>query len=193
MPTAKDTRALLLNLGIANVMFALAANIAKFIEGDDEDIEDALGKMKDAMVGMNLVYQVPYFGAAAEQAVNAARGEGNKPSSTVVNPFSAITRKISKLKKKAEAEGESKTLQSAVRVLVELSLGVQFDPFIGLANAFSGNMDDDTIYELLGISPSYRPQGKEKKKASKPTKSEMKELYGDDFMDDMNFDDLDGL
>jgi hypothetical protein len=193
IPTAKDTRALLLNLGIANIMFALAANIAKFIEGDDEDVEHALGEMKDAMVGMNLVYQVPYFGAAAEQAVNAARGEGNKPSSTVVNPFSAITRKISKLKKKAEAEGESKALQSAVRVLVELSLGVQFDPFIGLANAFSGNMDDDTIYELLGISPSYRPQGKEKKKASKPTKSEMKELYGDDFMDDMNFDDLDGL
>ena len=159
-PTAKDTRALLLNLGVANVMFALAANIAKFIEGEDEDVEDALGKMKDAMVGLNLIYQIPYFGAAAEQAVNAARGEGNKPSSTVVNPFGSITRKISKLKKKAESEGEDKALQSTVRVLVELSMGVQLDPFIGLANTFSGEMGDEAVYDMLGVSPSYRPQAK---------------------------------
>jgi hypothetical protein len=159
-PTTKDTRALLLNLGVANVMFALAANVAKFIKGDDEDRDEALARMKDAMSGLNLIYQIPYFGASAEEAVNKMRGEGNKPSSTVVNPFTSISRKISKLSKKAEAEGEAKAMQSAVRVLTEMSLGVQFDPFIGLANAFTDGLEEETVYDILGISSSYRPKAK---------------------------------
>ena len=159
VPTAKDTRALLLNLGVANVMFALAANIAKFIEGEDEDKEEALAKMKEAMSGANLIYHIPYFGAGAEMAVNAVNGEGNKPTSDVVNPITAIYRKLTKLNKKAEDEGDDKDIQNATRVAVEVALGVQFDPFIGLANTFNDGLSEESVYDMLGISPSYRPEG----------------------------------
>ncbi|MEJ6766778.1 MAG: hypothetical protein QNK97_01055, partial [Gammaproteobacteria bacterium] len=45
MPRSKDTRALALNMMVANVLFVGASNIAKFVKGDDEDKEAALKKM----------------------------------------------------------------------------------------------------------------------------------------------------
>jgi len=162
-PSAKSVRGLVLNLGVANVMFALAANIAKFIKGEDEDREVALGKMKDAMMGLNLIYQIPYFGASAEEAVNKMRGKSNRPIDTVVNPFSSVVRKftkLAKLSKEDKENGESKAISSAVRTLTEIGLGVQFDPFIGLANAFQGDFSEENMYDVLGVSSSYRPKGK---------------------------------
>jgi len=144
-------------------MFALAANIAKFIKGEDEDREEALAKMKEAMIGLNLIYQIPYFGSFAEEAVNKMTGKGGRQVDTVVNPFQTLLRKInklSKLSKKEKDDGQSKSLSSAVRVLVEILLGVQFDPFIGLSNFFKGDFSEDNIYDVLGISSSYRPKAK---------------------------------
>jgi hypothetical protein len=161
-PSAKSVRGLVLNLGVANVMFALAANIAKFIKGEDEDREEALDKMKDAMMGLNLVYQIPYFGASAEEAVNKMRGKSSRPIDTVVNPFSSVARKftkLAKLSKEDKKNGESKVIGSAVRTLTEIGLGVQFDPFIGLANAFQGDFSEENMYDVLGVSSSYRPKG----------------------------------
>ena len=161
-PSAKSVRGLVLNLGVANVMFALAANIAKFIKGDDEDKEEALDKMKDAMMGLNLIYQIPYFGASAEEAVNKMRGKSSRPIDTVVNPFSSVVRKftkLAKLSKEDKENGESKAIGSAVRTLTEIGLGVQFDPFIGLANAFQGDFSEENMYDVLGVSSSYRPKG----------------------------------
>ena len=161
-PSAKSVRGLVLNLGVANVMFALAANIAKFIKGEDEDKEEALDKMKDAMMGLNLIYQIPYFGASAEEAVNKMRGKSSRPIDTVVNPFSSVVRKftkLAKLSKEDKENGESKAIGSAVRTLTEIGLGVQFDPFIGLANAFQGDFSEENMYDVLGVSSSYRPKG----------------------------------
>ena len=162
-PSAKSVRGLVLNLGVANVMFALAANISKFIKGEDEDREEALAKMKEAMMGLNLIYQIPYFGAAAEEAINKMTGKGGRPVDSVVNPFSSLSRKftrLAKLSKKEKDDGQSKSLSSAVRVLVEILLGVQFDPFIGLSNFFQGDFSEDNVYDVLGISSSYRPKAK---------------------------------
>jgi hypothetical protein len=161
-PSAKSVRGLVLNLGVANVMFALAANIAKFIKGEDEDREEALDKMKDAMMGLNLIYQIPYFGASAEEAVNKMRGNSSRPIDSVVNPFSSVSRKftkLAKLSKEDKENGESKAIGSAVRTLTEIGLGVQFDPFIGLANAFQGDFSEENMYDVLGVSSSYRPKG----------------------------------
>lgn len=161
-PSAKSVRGLVLNLGVANVMFALAANIAKFIKGEDEDREEALDKMKDAMMGLNLIYQIPYFGASAEEAVNKMRGKSSRPIDSVVNPFSSVARKftkLAKLSKEDKENGESKVIGSAVRTITEIGLGVQFDPFIGLANAFQGDFSEENMYDVLGVSSSYRPKG----------------------------------
>jgi hypothetical protein len=162
IPTAKDTRAIILNLGVANVMFALAANLAKFIKGDDEDRDEALLRMKDAMMGLNLIYQVPYFGAAIESAVNKSRGI-NRPADVAVNPFNSIMRKVKKLSK------DDKPIEAATRVAVELTIGAQVDPFIGLFNGFTEGFDEDVMYDVLGVSSSYRPakQTESKKGISK--------------------------
>jgi hypothetical protein len=162
IPTAKDTRAIILNLGVANVMFALAANLAKFIKGDDEDRDEALLRMKDAMMGLNLIYQVPYFGAAIESAVNKSRGI-NRPADVAVNPFNSIMRKVKKLSK------DDKPIEAATRVAVELTIGAQVDPFIGLFNGFTEGFDEDVMYDVLGVSSSYRPakQAEGKKGISK--------------------------
>ena len=162
IPTAKDTRAIILNLGVANVMFALAANLAKFIKGDDEDRDEALLRMKDAMMGLNLIYQVPYFGAAIESAVNKSRGI-NRPADVAVNPFNSIMRKVKKLSK------DDKPIEAATRVAVELTIGAQVDPFIGLYEGFTEGFDEGVMYDILGVSSSYRPakQAEGKKGISK--------------------------
>jgi len=119
--------------------------------------------MKEAMMGLNLIYQIPYFGAAAEEAINKMTGKGGRPVDSVVNPFSSLSRKftrLAKLSKKEKDDGQSKSLSSAVRVLVEILLGVQFDPFIGLSNFFQGDFSEDNVYDVLGISSSYRPKAK---------------------------------
>ena len=152
-PSVKDARAVILNLGVANVLFVTAANMFKFIEGEDEDKEDALEKMKEAMMGLNLIYQIPYFGSAAERAINKYKGAGNKPVDDVVNPLSSVIRKAEKLVK----EGD---VSSGTRVILELAIGAQLDPFIGLYEGFEDGFDDDVMYDILGVSKSYRPTEK---------------------------------
>ena len=164
VPTAKDTRAVILNLGVANVMFALAANLAKFIKGDDEDRDEALLRMKDAMSGLNLIYQAPYFGASIEEAVNRSRGI-YRPADAVVNPFKSLPRKFKKLSK------DDNKIESAVRVLVELTIGAQLDPFVGLFNGFTEGFDEDVMYDVLGVSSSYRPAKSNKSQINKVKES----------------------
>lgn len=152
-PSAKDARALVLNLGVANVLFVTAANMFKFMEGEDEDKEEVLDKMKEAMMGLNLIYQIPYFGSSAEKAINKYKGAGNKPVDDVVNPLSSVIRKAEKLVK----EGD---VSSGTRVILELAIGAQLDPFIGLYEGFNEGFDDDVMYDILGVSKSYRPTEK---------------------------------
>mgnify|MGYP003646395794 FL=1 len=81
----------------------------------------------------------------------------------VVNPLASVSRKfnkLSKLSKEEKEDGKSKSLSSVVRVITEITLGVQFDPFIGLSNFFQGDFSEENIYDVLGISSSYRPQPK---------------------------------
>ena len=148
---SKDIRALALNFAGANVMFALAANIALLIKGDDEDKEVAMNRVKDAMYGLNLLYQIPLFGSAAEEGINKIKGRKGF-SDDVVNPYKAISRKIFKATK-------DKSLSKGIQPLVEIGLGAQLDPFIGLYNIFGATDKDQdkAVYSVLGISPSYQP------------------------------------
>ena len=186
-PSAKDARSVVLNLGVANVLFVAAANMFKFIEGEDEDKEDALEKMKEAMKGLNLIYQIPFFGAAAEHANDKYKGalkklekkgikdpslnqiiknlSGNKPIDVVVNPLGSVMRKSEKLLKEGDVAG-------ATRVVFELAIGAQLDPFIGLYEGFEDGFNDDVMYDVLGVSKSYRPS-EEKKPVSLKEKSRL--------------------
>ena len=154
LPKAKDTRSLALNFAIANALFAFVSNIAKFIAGDEEDKEAGLQSVKDAAMGLSLLYQIPLIGSAIEKASNAARGS-RMPVSDVINPFDKLFREIQKAQKDQKA-------WIAIKPIIELTLGTKVDPVIGLYNMYDGDFDDG-MYDLMGISKSYKPgYGREK-------------------------------
>lgn len=158
----KDIRGLYLNLAVANVMFTAMANIFKITSDDPEDREVAFQRMRDAMFGLNLLYSLPFFGSALEQQVINYRGERRKVSEGV-NPLGSIANRIGNEIKYDKAD----PILSILKNITELGLGVQFDPALGLGEAFVGDFDEEAFYDLLGVSYSYRPgTGKSKKKSS---------------------------
>jgi hypothetical protein len=163
-PSTKDIRAFALNLGIANVLFVLTANIFKYIDGDDEDKKKVEQQLFDAMIGLNLIYQIPFIGYAAESLVRKTRGE-KMFSTETLNPIVSVGKKIDKQIK--ESEGD---IVKGVIPIIEISLGVQLDPAIGVANLFSSDSEiqDEAMFDILGIAPSYRP--------SKPEPPSQKEI-----------------
>jgi len=192
-PRSKDTRDLALNLAVANVLFVGVSNIAKFIKGDDEDKEAALKKMAEAMMGLNLIYQIPFLGSTVEgldvagRVISAIKGEEYKQkgrifNDDIVNPVASVLQKYRKLTKNGESE-----IGAVTRALAEITIGAQLDPFIGLYNYFGGEEEDldPAVYDMLGISPSYRPENKgsvskgmSKKDMKKFAPGLYEELYG---------------
>jgi hypothetical protein len=171
----EDIRALALNFGGANVAFAFAANIMKFVKGDDDDKEQALNAMKDAMLGLNLIYQIPLFGTAVEVMIKRSRGDFS-PTSDIVSPLSSP---ISKINKAIKTENPLRVIQP----VFEMGIGTQVDPFIGFGEMISGQGDDNSFYDALGISSSYRPGYNQKKSKgnssneAEMSKEDMKELF----------------
>lgn len=153
MPAAKDMRALILNLGVANAMFVLASNLAKYALGDDDDREEVRKKMLEAMLGMNLIMSVPFFNEAFQNALNYVQGTKD-PAKMGTNPLMGVWWKIQQALK---ADDYTK----ATIPLIELGLGAQLDPAIGLYNGFTEGFDDEAIYQTIGISKSYRPSAKD--------------------------------
>ena len=157
----KDSRALALNFAVANMLFIATANMFKLAEGE-EDEEEALNKIKDAAMGLNLLYQIPLIGGASEEVINKIKGERGF-GDDVINPYKSVARKISK---GIKADSNFDTM----RPIIEIIMGAQMDPFIGLYNTFAGEGEvDDNIYDMLGVSSSYQPgSSKKKSKSLKP-------------------------
>lgn len=173
MPESKDIRAFVINLGVANALFVGVSNLAKFMKGDDDDREEALKRMKEALLGLNLIESIPLVGAAVEEAKAYIEGEKSMRTKDVVNPYSQVFRKM----KQGVDEG---TVWGATRPLIEITIGAQLDPAIGLYNVFTEGFDEEAVYDVLGISKSYRPtQEKEgKQKSDKPmSKEDLKRYY----------------
>ncbi len=160
VPKKQDIREFYLNYAVANILFVGMSNIALLTRGDDEDRDAFMRKIKDAMMGLNLAYQIPYIGAAIEQGVNRARGD-RKPVSDVTNPFTSISSKI----RKNLRDNPDNWFKGYVVPIIEIAMGAQVDPFIGLYNSIEEGVFGDTdseefyenVYDFLGITPSYRP------------------------------------
>jgi hypothetical protein len=170
---SKDLRAFALSYAIANVAFAFAANIMKFTRGNDEDKEQGLAAMRDAMLGLSLIYQLPLFGGAIEKYTKKALGD-KTPTKEIVNP---LTTPLSKMNKAINEENPLKVIQP----VFEMAIGAQIDPFIGFGEMITGQGDESSLYDFLGISASYRPGYHQKKneegKPEKSTKKSRKELF----------------
>jgi hypothetical protein len=155
MPDAKDIRALVLNLGVANAMFVLASNLAKYALGDDDDKEQVEKKMLQSMLGMNLIAAAPFFNELFQNVLNFVEGSKD-PAKVATNPLMGVWWKV---QQSLKAEDYFK----ATIPLIELTLGAQLDPAIGLYNGFTEGFDDEQVYQILGISKSYRPSPNEYK------------------------------
>ena len=163
LPTQEMFRAMFLAAGVANVFFVAMANSFKYIQGGEDDREEVIQRMMDAMIGLNLIYQIPYLGSTVEEAVNKSRGL-YRPGDSVVNPLTSFFRKFGRLQKKAEKKGNDsdlKTMENSLRLLLELNFGFQFDFFEGIYESFDGDFDDETMYKVLGVSSSYQPRDSE--------------------------------
>ena len=194
VPSGKDLRALAINLGVANAAFVAASYVFALMKGDDEDKEMVERKMFEALIGLNLLYQIPLIGTATEEIVNAIKNNANKSETLkdvfgkefiesikgekvmggdVTNPYSSVFRKVKKY------YDDDNTIIENFRPAAELALGMQLDPFIGLYEGATEEFDDEVIYDILGISPSYRPQNASS--LEKMSKSELKKYNPDEY------------
>lgn len=168
-PRARDVRSLALNGMVANVFFVFMANIFKYMDGEDEDKEEVMLAMRDAMMMLNLAYQLPYFGAELEKAVAKSRNKRFNPE-TVLNPLDRIGRTVSK-----GIKDDLGAYETFIKPIGELALGAQIDPFLGIASAIEeGEVSQEDLYRILGVSASYRP--KVQKEGSGITPTDLKKL-----------------
>jgi len=128
--------------------------------------------MRDAMFGLNLIYQIPFFGETAEQAWADWVDEDRKTVVQTTNPVKSVYKKWHNGVKYDDAD----KILKAAQVLTEIGVGVQADPLVGLAEIFTDGMDEDAMYDLLGVSYSYRPTNKKKKSKSTEDKPSNKEV-----------------
>ena len=157
IPSVKTMTALTLNLGMANVLFVGMANSFKYMKGDQEDKEEVLKKMRRAMLGLNLLSQIPLAGSALEQVILRALGE-NPRQQDIVNPFSRVFTDMYKFADDDKLTGWQKTKQMALTAF-ELWAGFQTDWFMSpMEDLIKGReMDETTFYDVIGVSKSYRP------------------------------------
>jgi hypothetical protein len=163
-PSQTDIRRFVISFGAANFLFVLVSNIGKLINGDDDDKEEVERGLMDALLGLNLIYQIPIVGSGVEQMVSKARGE-RKPIEGMVNPIGSVMRKINK-------GLESGDWVDGVRPIAEIGIGAQLDPLIALYSGATDEFDENTVYDLMGISQSYRPKPPSKSQNTEYLKQE---------------------
>lgn len=182
-----DYRKFALNYAVANVMFTAMSYAPALLVGKGDERDRALRALRDAALGLNLLYSVPILGAAIESAVAKATGD-RKPISDGVNPLTSVVRKIDKARKEIKEDG---SVLAVVQPIFEIIAGMQLDAPIGVAKILGGDFADDNIYDATGVTPSYRPgYGTKKKKTTtkkkKTSKADLKlidpelfeEIYG---------------
>jgi hypothetical protein len=183
-PRAKDMRAFVINFGLSNALFIAAANIVKLMSGTKEDEEEVLDKMKEALMGIELLKQMPGFGAAVEKSMNiyelwnagtpeekaAAKKKLFRTSSDALDPLLSIAQRVEK-----GAKDEDMTL--AAKPIFEFLLGTSIDPAIGIYKGFNEGFNEDNLYDIIGVSKSYRPSEPEPYKPPKQMSKEKLERY----------------
>ena len=162
-PTKANTRMLYLNLGAAQAMFFAAAHIFQFTKGDDEEVEEVMEGLQAAMSGQMMLESLPIISGAWESMNDKSPFKGELG----INPFGRFAREGGD----AFEEGYG----SGVLKVIEMMAGFNLDPLKG-AIEYSGSGSDEAMYEMLGVSSSYRPDGSSssKPKTKKSKKSSKK-------------------
>ena len=161
MPAKQDIRGLVINLSIANAFFTAMSNIMLLTSDDDDDRELAWKRIKQSMLGLNVVYAVPILGTSI-QGLYEAFGDENKPSPDYgVDPLQPMIRKYLKQYKKDPDD----ILNTYVKPMIEIAAGANSDPIVGTYNStVNGLLQSNTSEEefnknmsdFFGITPSYQ-------------------------------------
>jgi len=189
-PKSKDIKKFAMNYAVANVLFTTASYSGAILTGGKEDRDRALKAILDAAMGKNLIFQIPLVGAGLEFLDNKISGS-RKPIRGGVNPMMSLFRKVTK----AYDGLSTGSIAKASQPFLEIMIGAQIDSPLALLKLLGGDTSEDNIFQVLGISKSYRPgygQKKSKnsfstKKKKTTSKSELKlvdpdlydELYGE--------------
>ena len=95
---------------------------------------------------------------------------------TVVNPYNRMFDDLWKFYSSDDLTGWQRT-KKMIETVLELRIGFQLDTFFNPAtDVLKGEVDEETFYDLLGVSPSYRP-GSSKKKGRKKSKGKKSNKY----------------
>lgn len=153
VPKKADLRKFVLNYSVANVLFTAAAySPALLFAKSDAEKDRAYRALRDAALGLNLLYQIPFIGAGLESLRDTLDGKRSMASDGV-NPFTSV---IGKVRKGVKEDG---LVVGMLRPLAEIFARFQFDTPIALVKLLTGNADaiEGDYYDLFGVSKSYRP------------------------------------
>jgi hypothetical protein len=127
------------------------SNLGLLLRGDDEERKEAMRQIRNAMLGLNLVYMTPFVGSTVKGIENYMTGN-RRPADMGVNPFVSL---FNKWKKAAK---DDKEMEAMLQTVIEIGIGAQLAPFIALIET-AGNLDEagiEEIYDMIGYSESYR-------------------------------------
>ncbi len=171
-PKRKDIKKFLVNYSAGNVLFTLASYSPALLFGDDDENEAAYEALFKAATGLNIAFYIPFIGTGLEVAYNTATGKRN-PLSDAVNPFLSLAKDMSRIYKDLS---ESESIVYSVLPIAEIMVGAQLDAPIALYKLIGeGDYSEENMYDLGGVSKSYRP-GYGKTSSSSPKAKELKEL-----------------
>jgi hypothetical protein len=157
VPSKRDIRSIYLNVGLANVLFVLAGNMMKLMDGDDEDKEEVYTEMKRAMVFMNQMKKLPIFGSAVASIEAFVDEKRALPS--IQAPLDRLTYDIAK-----SIKDEDYT--EVIKRVFDFAGSTNLDMFQGIIQGTTEGFEDEVIYDILGLPKSARPKGEKEKKGS---------------------------
>lgn len=199
--TSNDARKFFIGLIGSNVLFTLVNEFSKLAFGDEDDREDALWEIGEALLGLNMLERLPLIGTATMEFflfVETALGRTppkNPFRRSTLNPTEEVIRSIAW----AIADND---ITKFLTQLIGAASGFNIDPVLGLylfftnsdftvgakdktlVNPFGFDFDEDAFYQSIGLSKSYRPS---KKKIEGMSPSQMEEYFGGSY-DDMKID-----
>jgi hypothetical protein len=163
VPSKRDIRSIYLNAGLANVLFVLAGNMMKLMDGDDEDKEEVYTEMKRAMLFMNQMKKLPIFGSAVA-SIEAFLDE-KRALPSIQAPLDRLTYDIAK-----SIKDEDYT--EVIKRVFDFAGSTNLDMFQGIIQGTTEGFEDEVIYDILGLPKSARPKGEKEKKEKKDTSYE---------------------
>jgi GNAT superfamily N-acetyltransferase len=154
VPSKRDIRSIYLNVGLANVLFVLAGNMMKLMDGDDEDKEEVYTEMKRAMIFMNQMKKLPIFGSAVA-SIEAFLDE-KRALPSIQAPLDRLTYDIAK-----SIKDEDYT--EVIKRVFDFAGSTNLDMFQGIIQGTTEGFEDEVIYDILGLPKSARPNGEKRK------------------------------